>query len=316
MNEILTNDSFNVRLLSIRDVQNLNERKLMQALEYIVRPSRPNNVPRLRGLYVFNHKSPNDVVRRQLHLPSTEALVVSQAGVTSSQGAQIGAQWNQKSGEALQDNLSEEEKWWRRTGKMITKAPVPGWAETMATCRGLISFDTVLCSGPRHEAFRGIEDRKHWYHEPTYHLPPTIASYAVGPCTGCHSAPEGFYVYGETPIEYLPLLTPPPNQSSSLKAATMPPSCSKSVSLSMLARCWSCIRHRYCVSCKTWWCEDCYEGADIVADRRYMSSKQTNSQDSSQIDMSSRRGSVGGKLKVHMSLCVQNCLQGDNDTKK
>lgn len=51
--EILLDDTYNVRILSIRDVTNLNENKLRHALSYACRPGRPEGTPRLKGLYIF-----------------------------------------------------------------------------------------------------------------------------------------------------------------------------------------------------------------------------------------------------------------------
>lgn len=88
--ELVTEDRYNVRMLSIREVKHLNERKLQQYLRYAVRPSRPAGTPRLKGIYMF---SPRDPVPSP---PSTTTKMPSKftpKGVMSSQGAQIGAQW-------------------------------------------------------------------------------------------------------------------------------------------------------------------------------------------------------------------------------
>jgi hypothetical protein len=55
VSEIICLDSLNARILPIREVQNLNERKLQQAL-YAIRPSRPSNTPQLEALYFFGPK--------------------------------------------------------------------------------------------------------------------------------------------------------------------------------------------------------------------------------------------------------------------
>ena len=51
--ELLTEDHYYVRLLSIREVKHLNERKLQQYIRYAVRPSRPEGTPRVKGIYMF-----------------------------------------------------------------------------------------------------------------------------------------------------------------------------------------------------------------------------------------------------------------------
>ncbi|PHH64479.1 hypothetical protein CDD81_4554 [Ophiocordyceps australis] len=51
--EIINGASYNVRILSIRDVTNLNHARLQGALYYACRKSRPSGAPRLKALYVF-----------------------------------------------------------------------------------------------------------------------------------------------------------------------------------------------------------------------------------------------------------------------
>ncbi|OAA52970.1 hypothetical protein ISF_09138 [Cordyceps fumosorosea ARSEF 2679] len=77
--EIINDPRFNVRLLSIRDVTNLNHAKLRGALQYACRASRDAN-PRLKGLYLFGPKGSGasagdawwDVKGRQLRRPVTD----------------------------------------------------------------------------------------------------------------------------------------------------------------------------------------------------------------------------------------------------
>ncbi|KAG6032327.1 hypothetical protein E4U41_007241 [Claviceps citrina] len=54
--EIINDPSYSVRVLSIRDVRNLNQAKLRGALQYACRPSRPESSPRLKAIYVFGSK--------------------------------------------------------------------------------------------------------------------------------------------------------------------------------------------------------------------------------------------------------------------
>ena len=88
--EIISEDKFNVRLLSIRDCKHLNESKLNQVLRYAVRPSRPKGMPKLRGLYFFG---PRDVPggTKVVTVDSYRRNQISNEGVTTSEGAQIGA---------------------------------------------------------------------------------------------------------------------------------------------------------------------------------------------------------------------------------
>ncbi|KAH9883462.1 hypothetical protein F4778DRAFT_662211 [Xylariomycetidae sp. FL2044] len=250
-NDILTSPSFRVRILSIREVKNLNERRLMQALRYACRPSRPEGTPRLQGLYVFGKRDAATA------LPSTPA---KHAG--PSRGATVGNGWNHRSQHALHQSIKNEgDDWYHKRGRIISKDIADGWAETMLDCQQSIKFDAVLCTGPRHQnspAFGRVP------------VTPTksnhthawgVATFAVGGCASCGSAPEGFTVYGDSPAENLPLLAPVPLHSSNVRSAARPgPSKFEADGKpKFVPRCLECIRERYCFSCDQWWCESCYQ---------------------------------------------------------
>jgi hypothetical protein len=282
----------------------------MQALEYAVRPTRAEGSPRLRGLYIFG---PRDSVEESGHR-SNEPGPPAIGSILSSEGAQIGSQWNSRSKEAIaQDSNWYGDKWYQQSGLVLAKQPTKEWAQTLATCEGIISFDTVLCNGPRHQ-IQEIDQNSPWYHQPPYHNSAGIASFAVGRCSGCSGAPEGVVVYNKAPLTSLPLLSPLPANSSTLKAATKPSSVNPLTC--MVARCIECIRHRHCNCCKKWWCEDCYDGSDRVADQSY-SLQQAGIFNPPSISEATtgnfspeRRNSE--KIKVHMGLCVEDCLYREN----
>jgi hypothetical protein len=147
--ELLTEERFNVRILSIREAKHMNERKLQQYLRYAVRPSRPAGTPRVKGIYIFG---PRDRTPRPASPVTRKLSADIPRGVTTSQGAQIGAQWNEKSQQALDAVLAQtEDKWYQSSGKIIPKRPSPEWAEILQACEGIIAFDAVLCRGPRHD---------------------------------------------------------------------------------------------------------------------------------------------------------------------
>ncbi|ORY14761.1 hypothetical protein BCR34DRAFT_559816 [Clohesyomyces aquaticus] len=266
--EIIAEDRFNVRILSIREAKNLNERKLMQALRYAVRPTRPEGTPRIKGIYLFGARDPapvQDAPVKKRPSPSRS----SSKGVVSSQGAQIGAEWNQKSTDALNASLARtEDKWYQSAGRMLTKRPSLEWAETLKACEGIISFDAVLCRGPRHDATKAFksEGPTTGFPNPTAYLPPTIATVALGPsgCENCHSSPEGPAVFGQSPTSEAPLLTPLPLHSSSIRAAQMPQTIDGSRPPPLFVRCEECLKGRWCERCHKWWDEDCYAGSTIA----------------------------------------------------
>ncbi|CZR66346.1 uncharacterized protein PAC_16247 [Phialocephala subalpina] len=300
--EILLLEDYNVRLLSIREVQNMNEHKLQQALIYSVRGSRPANTPTLQGLYIFGPKDASPVLRFDRQVTAYPAGIDPSygRGVTHSNGAQIGARWNQKSGETLADELeSGSDKWYQASGKVIAKVPSQDWAHAMFHCAGIISFDAVLCHGPRHSnaAFEDDEEAKAlWYHSRCSHLSARVATHALGGCVGCGKAPEGFSKFGVSPLSRFPLLAPPTLHSSTAKAAKTPflPDDDR-----LLVRCVDCLKGRFCENCNKWWCEDCYKIPD-----------NTIPQGSPELE--AMAGTLGGHpekhVKVHMGLCVEECL--------
>ncbi|KAF4459640.1 hypothetical protein FALBO_13597 [Fusarium albosuccineum] len=232
--EIINDPTYSVRMLSIRDVKNLNHGKLRAALAYACRTSRPEGAPRLKALYVFGSK--------EVEAPK---LPDSCCGQNS-----ISADWNHKSHKALSDSLhSEADAWWSRKGRMLSNAIDADWAQCLLACQGLIAFDAVLCQGPRHSnspAFGKMRLRSA--------CNPAIATFAVGGCASCGKAPEGLSD-AETHPSSLPLLSPPPILSSSVQAATTP----RPGHEAFAARCADCLRDRFCVTCNKWWCETCYQ---------------------------------------------------------
>ncbi|KAA6412713.1 MAG: hypothetical protein FRX48_03705 [Lasallia pustulata] len=228
VHELICDESYNIRILSIREVKNLNERKLMQVLKYAVRPSRPDKTPKLKGLYLFG---PSDRTlnggRNSSHgsnrsLPST--------GVMSSAGAQLGMEWNQKSYQALSTALATDgDGWYQASGKMITKPYLPEWASVLELCRGIIAFDAVLCRSFQHELKPVDRSPKKFEissaggvaEVPEHYVFPNVAVFALGPtgCAQCHTSPEGPAILGISPVEQLPLLAPLPRHSSTVRAA-------------------------------------------------------------------------------------------------
>jgi hypothetical protein len=235
--EIINDPKYSVRVLSIRDVKNLNQGKLRGALQYACRASRPEGTPRLRSLYVFGSRVPSG--------PPASAPSLGPRRT-------ISASWNERSQRHLTSSLQQEsELWWDKKGRVIGKHVDPEWALCLMTCEGLIAFDAVLCRGPRHrnsDAPSPLPDC----------LDPCVATFAVPLCQNCHAAPEGVLT-SKSPRFSLPLLSPPPLLSSTLAAAVSP----HSPNQSFIARCGDCLRDRYCGSCHSWWCEDCY-GAQTI----------------------------------------------------
>lgn len=304
VDEIIKEDRFNVQLLSIRGCE-LNERKLMQTFEYAVRPTRQAGMPKLKALYFFG---PKGTARPQVqgrgtlsHGHGTDAS--QETGIMSSEGAQLGTSWNEKSRSALTSSMSQcEDRWYHPAGKVakVIQSVEHAWADTLRSCESIIAFDAVLCRGPRHDiGYRNekanIDDRMQGY------LRPTIASIALGSgCQKCGTMPEHPAVYPHSPTCHLPLLEPPPLHSSTVREAQRPhlvePSSPSYPPL--FVRCLSCLKGRWCERCLKWWCEDCYSPEE--AGRR-----------SGEVGESSSLPTRRQQFRLFMGLCVEDCLVGE-----
>lgn len=327
--EILADDRFNVRILSIREAKHLNQGKLQQLLRYLVRPTRPENTPKLRALYVFG---PTDA-SKSITMDSVGNGPPLGGGVTVSEGAQIGAEWNHRSSAALTSHLSDEEKRWYGCSGRAMKRPQSDWPDTLQACRGLITFDAVLCRGPRHDITK-VSSREF--------LQPAIATVALGPsgCDSCGSSPEGAASFNSSPEYTLPLLSPPPLHASTVRAAQRPDQASTPVLVNdaagmsagarrldnaesapslahgyprLLLRCEDCLRGRWCERCNRWWCEDCYHEpvsrSHLRTDLQQVELREElrqNGWEGEHVDSSVRAS--GSPVKVYSKLCVERCL--------
>jgi len=270
VHEILRNPSYNVRILSLRDTQHLNERLLCRALKTACRATRPDGTPKLKALYFFTPQEPEEVRRSKASSvgppPEHPGSLASFAVALTAMAYQLPVcnyQWGGGSA------------WYEKRGKMLPRAITrDDWATTLLDCRGVISFDAILCNGPRH------------HNSPVFGkvpVPPgashfAVATYSLGGCEDCGGAPEGWTVWGEQACDEegkdlgrFPLLSPPPLLSSNVRVAQCPAGQSLNPSRfrargdtakppRFIARCIECLRDRYCHSCHKWWCEDCYRG--------------------------------------------------------
>ncbi|KAL2355336.1 hypothetical protein BJ546DRAFT_1025615 [Cryomyces antarcticus] len=251
VNQIVSEDRFRVHILSIREVKNLNERKLQQVLLHAVRDSRPVGALKLKGLYFFGPK-PHRSSNAPAKAAARPSAVQSPTGVTSSEGAQIGAEWNQRSSTALSSSLVRtQDEWYQPAGRIFPRSFSPEWATTLQACSGKIAFNAVLCRGPRHNP-----ESPSW-------LRPAIATIALGPtgCGGCGTCPESPALFHgpSWSTQHFPLLDPIPIHSYTLDAARTPATPRLSSPPPLIVRCEDCLRGRWCERCNKWWCESCYQ---------------------------------------------------------
>lgn len=229
-----------------------------------VRPSRPEGTPRLKGLYIFGAKDPPP-------LPATPAPTLDKS---------IQTDWNQRSHKALAavlHDVADECLWYDKKGCIIPQEVPAEWASTVLACAGVISFDAVLCRGPRHfnsPAYGTIDIAANSPPPPYTPSRWAVATHSIEGCAGCGSAPEGWTVWGELAgIDAddescrFPLLAPPPLHTSNVKAARCPSGAdmnpratraSNNKPRRFIARCLECLRDRYCWGCSKWWCEKCF----------------------------------------------------------
>ncbi|KYG41424.1 hypothetical protein M433DRAFT_159045 [Acidomyces richmondensis BFW] len=295
--EIVTDDRFNVKILSIREAKNLNPHKLQQMLRYIVRPTRAEGTLKLKALYFFGAKDTTRTLVNQEQMMEGSPP----SGVTLMEGAQIGAEWNQRSFSTLNTCLSDEEaKWYGATGRALRR-PQSDWPETLQICNGLIAFDAVLCRGPRHDITK--VDSKDF-------LQPAIATIALGPagCEICRTCPERPAIFGQSPPTMFPLLGPPPSHSSTVRAAQIPHSHDENGNYPrLLLRCDECLKGRWCERCNRWWCEDCYQEPP-TRNRQRTDLRQEELREDLIRDGWASLTHQGPPVKVYSKLCVENCL--------
>ena len=315
INEIVTSSDYNVRLLSIRRCLNVNQSKLQQLLSHICRPSRPEGTPRLQGLYVF---TPSTKLSQE-HFDYIHAFHYNfdTMGVMDSQGAQLGGQANTNG----TVSSHETESWYAATGQVISQghAQRSSWEETLQTCKGIISFDAVLCSHMHTDMAEVLHAASRDYLMENKPGVPTLATVALGPsgCASCGRNPLGAPVWGKSDIREFPLLWPPPH-SSKLIDAVRPPTRLSEDGQNLLQRlivsCTWCLANRHCDSCHRWWCADCYNPKSsrrLAALERLEAAGLSYLPTGADLEIATRANEEspnGDRVKVFNGLCIENCL--------
>jgi len=295
--EILCEDAYNVRILSLRDVKEIGDEKLMQILRYIMRPTRPEGTPKLKALYYFTPLTQGaGYTARDLFNRSSQG----QVGVTNSLGAQLGA-GSSSSGalhrEMVRSSWHQRDQWYSATGEVFKPdANIDQlWASLIEACEGSIAFDAVLCR--RHGAKSMSVSAEDEIETMIADQMPRLATISLGGCQKCGACPESPAYPGTSPESHLPLLAPPPLHSSSAKAAQLldtrglphPP---------FIARCRQCLKDRWCDRCNAWWCETCYK----IPKKRTATSVNVTPMGAKNFDCS---------IKVNNGLCAERCLMDE-----
>ncbi|EXJ91159.1 hypothetical protein A1O1_04268 [Capronia coronata CBS 617.96] len=306
ISDIVLGPEYNVRILSVRRCLNLNHSKLQQLLRHICRPSRPEGTPRLQGIYVFTQPAP---INQQT---SDSSFLAS--GVTGSQGVQLGAAAVPHG----EPGVSGIDPWYAPSGQVITlgHAQRSSWEETLMACKGIISFDAVLCTHMHADMAPVLHVASRDYLTENKAGIPPLATIALGPsgCAGCGRPPAGAPVWGESDPSEFPLLWPPPS-SGRVVDAVRPPlrlgENGEALPQRLIVSCTWCLTNRHCESCHRWWCADCYNPtvskklSDLErlsrAGLSYLPSRE-------ELDNGATSGERGDHIKVFNRLCVQYCL--------
>lgn len=277
MKLILYDESYNVRLLSVRG--SIIEIDIWWELGKLLRSVAAGKgvMPRLKGLYMYGPIQQKYIGQGNVDSHNTFQYSI---GVMSSPGAQLGA----TNSDLLEHNADAAVNlhWYDGKGQMalpgLSLPELEKWQELVHTCAGMIAFDIVSCRHC-HISTNGKASS------------PRLATVSLKGCKSCGSCPEGPAMAGKSPTSHLPLLAPVPLNSSSVRAAQMPPIEGSDIP-PLFARCTTCLEDRWCKRCNAWWCESCYtppRGA-----------------------LEESEGSEGlpgnGSVKVHFDLCVERCL--------
>ncbi|KAH1440053.1 hypothetical protein KXX68_004025 [Aspergillus fumigatus] len=247
MDESLTEDEFYSAPLKRR----------VTFLQYAVRPTRPAGTPRVKGIYFFTPLNLAQAAARSRYRKWWSSRCAGQTPVE----ARPSSRQHDQGRETDRQNV-----WYSPSGKLLTASIEEGWAQTIQKCHGIIAFDAVLCRGPRHDPNAMLVGQDGSQREGRL-LGPAIATIALGSrgCDGCHSSPEGPAIWGQSPEETFPLLTPPPFHSSSVVAAKRPSLFPGADHPALIARCADCLTDRWCHRCNKWFCADCLPNPQRVS---------------------------------------------------
>ena len=294
--EIVTDQRYQVKLLSIRQCPNVNSNKLQQLLQYVCRSTRSEGTPRLQGLYFFTDPA---------HDVST-TISKSTGGVTSVDGAALGLLPSDKT-QSIDDNAT---RWYTASGRITSFGADQrtSWEETLQICEGIISFDAVLC----HSMHKEMEDCLHEGSREALAQKPNIspiASIALGAegCSGCGKAPNGTPAWGQDDIRRFPLLAPAP-WSGKLIDAVQPPSTLSTSKKRLIVSCKWCLVNRHCDSCNRWWCSDCYNPKQS---RKLHNLEAVSYNSQEPLFSTPVPEESGDSIKVFNGFCIEHCLVGE-----
>ncbi|KAI9827854.1 MAG: hypothetical protein M1832_004343 [Thelocarpon impressellum] len=265
--DILTGRGFNVRILSVRELRCMSVGQVLSRVDAIAHSADEGTNPfNVKGLYLCSPRERPVVVvpahdGRTPRVQEDAGYSPPSPSIPSDRSARDDAGSSSLTADARNSTVVG---WYESTGrlespgfKLIHIDPtgaVRNYCDALLSCQGLLSFDAVMCRGPRHR-----QSLASFIQLP---LRPALATIALGSrgCQTCHSSPEGPAIFGSSPAHHLPLVSPPPLHSATLRAAQCPPRMADGTVPPLFVRCEDCMRDRWCELCNKWWCEDCYTG--------------------------------------------------------
>jgi hypothetical protein len=231
LRNILLDSACQIRLLSLLNVRSFDRLDFQNLIDDIFRGGRRSDGPCLEGIYYFGAP----LISNKFQDPHVEEKVSATSAATLTE-------------ESTPLKAEEDLDPWYLCSKVAFQPPEIEslYSALLRVTQGVLVWDAILCRAPRHT-----------YPHERFIVPP-IASVALGPagCHICHSSPEG----PGSAVNQLPLLSPPPLHSSSIKVCQDIPSNHQRIDpMPFYARCYNCLKHRWCASCNKWWCENCYQ---------------------------------------------------------
>jgi hypothetical protein len=304
IHDLLTSPDYNVRFLSIRECFHVNQPRLQQLISYICRPGRPLGTPRLQGLYVFTPREGTSMVPFDLsyNFDTMGETPIPQPRDPSDNSTT----WYAPNGEFL--NLGHEQR--------------SSWEETLQTCKGIISFDAVLCSHMHADMEPVLCPASREYLERNKPGIPPLATVSLGAggCTSCGRAPKGAPVWGESDARDFPLLWPPPHSGKFIDAVRPPRRWARNgqaLPQRLIVSCSWCLTDRHCNSCHQWWCSDCYDPRSLAMPvltsgdlNRLTDAAQGFPPNLGEEEAVAETKRKVGEFKVLERLCVEYCLVG------
>ena len=166
LTDLLCNDAYGIRILSLRGVQGVSDSSVRRILRYALRSGRREH-SKLRALYYFQVRESGNAVEQAF---KSHTVIGEHEGITMTPGATLGAGFQDvSSSEAGDDPYSRSTYASFGVCKEASRdIKWEDWTTLLQACSGRVAFDMVLC--PQHHS--------------------KIATVRLKGCQSCGSCPE------------------------------------------------------------------------------------------------------------------------------